>query len=145
MVQDRPKLAQKGPKIDSRWGKLGQDAPRLLKTCTNKAPESPKIAQTNFKMVPRWAAMAQDGPICLSRAVLGFHLGPSQALPGFAFALPSLCLCFAIALPLLCLCFDFAFRMGGAPLAKYILVCFLMGDHMQINIQHRKIKRKYWP
>ena len=29
--QDSPKLAQKGAKISPRWGKLGQDGPRLLR------------------------------------------------------------------------------------------------------------------
>ena len=86
-------------------------------------------------MVPRWprhgsawSKNVQD--ICLE-AVLGFRLWLSQALPGFAsvlpslclrvaFALPSLCLCFAFALFLYCLCFAFSFCFPlkwGAPLS----------------------------
>ena len=107
MVQDGLKLAQTGPKRAPRWGKLGQDGPILFQMC-----QSPRIVQYGSKMSqdgPKMAsAWPKDGLRCLSMAVFGFHLGPSRALPGFAFVLPSLCLRFAFALPSLCLRFAFA-------------------------------------
>ena len=83
--------------------------------------------------------MAQDGPRCLSGAVLGFHLGLSRVLPGFAFALSLLCLCLrsafvsAFASSLLCLCLP----NGGAPLA----ILSKMGDPRQSKNEER-FKRK---
>jgi hypothetical protein len=115
-------------------GKLGQDEPRLLQMCSNKAPESCKIAQRHRKMVPRWL---QHGPrwskmlvsSCLRLSSWAFSgvpwlcLRPAFALPSlcfrfafalsslyfrFAFALPSLCFRFACVLLSLCLRFAFA-------------------------------------
>ena len=97
---------------------MGQLRPRWAKIALELPWHSPEIAQDGTKMFedgPLKAKdgldMAQDGPTCLPWAVLSFHLGPSRALPGFAFALHSLCLRFAFALPLLCLCFP-----NGGPL-----------------------------
>jgi hypothetical protein len=104
MAQDGPRWPQAGtkgsqenpkPQDEASWAKISQDCSKIAK---------PKIRPRWLQDIPRWSQdgpdMAQDGPRCLSRAVLGFHHGPSWALPGFAFALPSLC----FALPLLCLC-----------------------------------------
>ena len=50
MPQDGPEEAKiapswpkMGPKIASRWGKLGQDCPRLLQNCSKKAPKTVKM------------------------------------------------------------------------------------------------------
>ena len=56
VAQDNPKLAQKNPKIAPRWGKFGQDGPRLLQSCSSKAPTSPKIA----RICPKMAKMGQQ-------------------------------------------------------------------------------------
>ena len=77
---------------------------------------------SGFKPPASRANMAQDCQGCLSRAVLGFHLWLSRALPGRNFALPWLCLRFA---------FGFAFALpslflflsnGEAPLSYDLFV-----------------------
>ena len=87
---------------------MGQVWPRWAKIAPTLLQQSPKIAQDRPKMSQDGPNRAQDSPRCLCRAVLGFHLWLSRALPGFAFALLLHCLCFALPFP-------FPFEWGGSP------------------------------